>query len=184
MTKKYIIGIIGVGYVGLPLALAFGKKNKVIAYDENKKKIHNLKKGADSNKTFTIKEILNSNINFTNNSNDLKDCNVYFVCVPTPVDKNNLPNLSYLKKASKLIGKYLNKKDLVIYESTVYPGCTEEFCIPLIEKKSNLILNKDFYCGYSPERINPGDKKKKTCTYYQSYKCFIKKRFNISKRHL
>ena len=160
MTKKYIIGIIGVGYVGLPLALAFGKKNKVIAYDENKKKIHNLKKGADSNKTFTIKEILNSNINFTNNSNDLKDCNVYFVCVPTPVDKNNLPNLSYLKKASKLIGKYLNKKDLVIYESTVYPGCTEEFCIPLIEKKSNLILNKDFYCGYSPERINPGDKKK------------------------
>ena len=161
MTKKYIIGIIGVGYVGLPLALAFGKKNKVIAYDENKKKIHNLKKGADSNKTFTIKEILNSNINFTNNSNDLKDCNVYFVCVPTPVDKNNLPNLSYLKKASKLIGKYLNKKDLVIYESTVYPGCTEEFCIPLIEKKSNLILNKDFYCGYSPERINPGDKKKK-----------------------
>jgi UDP-N-acetyl-D-glucosamine/UDP-N-acetyl-D-galactosamine dehydrogenase len=161
MTKKYVIGIIGAGYVGLPLALSFAKKDKVISYDENNEKINYLTKGIDKNKIFSKKEILNSRVHFTNNSNHLKYCNVYIVCVPTPVNKNNLPNLIYLKKASQLVGRYLKKKDLVIYESTVYPGCTEEFCIPLIEKKSNFLLNKDFYCGYSPERINPGDKKNK-----------------------
>ena len=161
MSKKYLIGIIGAGYVGLPLALAFAKKGSVIAYDENNEKINHLTKGIDKNKIFSKNEILNSKVYFTNKSNHLKDCNVYIVCVPTPLNKNNLPNLVYLKKASQLVGKYLKKKDLVIYESTVYPGCTEEFCIPLIEKKSKLSLNKDFHCGYSPERINPGDKKNK-----------------------
>ena len=159
MSKKYLIGIIGVGYVGLPLALEFAKKNSVVAYDQNKEKIRHLIKGIDSSKIFNKNEILNSRAHFTNNSKDLKDCNVFIVCVPTPVNKKNLPNLIYLKRASKLVGKYLKKKDLVIYESTVYPGCTEEFCIPLIEQNSNLSLNKDFYCGYSPERINPGDRK-------------------------
>jgi len=161
MNKKYVIGIIGVGYVGLPLALSFAKKVKVIAYDENNEKINYLTKGLDKNKIFSKNEVLSSKVYFTNKSQHLKDCNVYIVCVPTPVNKNNLPNLVYLKKASKLVGRYINKKDLVVYESTVYPGCTEEFCIPLIEKRSNLSLNKDFYCGYSPERINPGDKKNK-----------------------
>ncbi len=161
MIKKNYIAIIGLGYVGLPLAIALGKKDFVTGYDNNINKIKYLKKGIDKNKIFTKYQIKNSKVNFTYDKKYLKKCNVFIVCVPTPVNKKNLPDLTYLKKASEIIGKNLSKRDLVIFESTVYPGCTEEFCIPIIEKKAKLSINKDFYCGYSPERINPGDKKNK-----------------------
>jgi UDP-N-acetyl-D-galactosamine dehydrogenase len=161
MIKKNYIAIIGLGYVGLPLAIALGKKDFVTGYDNNINKIKYLKKGIDKNKIFTKYQIKNSKVNFTYDKKYLKKCNVFIACVPTPVNKKNLPDLTYLKKASEIIGKNLSKRDLVIFESTVYPGCTEEFCIPIIEKKAKLSINKDFYCGYSPERINPGDKKNK-----------------------
>lgn len=161
MIKKNYIGIIGLGYVGLPLAIALAKKDLVVGYDNNDDKIKYLKKGIDVNKNFSKYQIKTSKVEFTYNEERLKKCNVFIVCVPTPVNKKNLPDLSYLKQASELVGSNLNTGDLVIFESTVYPGCTEEFCIPIIEKKSKLSINKDFDCGYSPERINPGDKKNK-----------------------
>jgi len=153
--------IIGIGYVGLPLAIELSNYIDAIGFDINSNKIKDLKKGLDKNRQYSSKKIKNSKVKFTSNINDIKECNVYIVCVPTPINKKKLPDLSYLKKASTLIGKILKKNDTIIFESTVYPGCTEEFCVPIIEKFSNLKLNDDFNCCYSPERVNPGDKKNK-----------------------
>ena len=157
------IGILGMGYVGLPLASSFVKKNySVVGFDISRTRINNLIKGNDTNKEEFDKNFLKSKfLKLTNKIKDLKSCDIYIVTVPTPVKKNKKPDLKPLAKASSLIAKVISKKNIVIYESTVYPGCTEEFCIPIIEEKSKLKLNEDFYCGYSPERINPGDKKRK-----------------------
>ena len=158
ITKK--IAIIGLGYVGLPLAIEFGKKREVIGFDINKDRIAALTKNNDLTLEITKQEFKNSiYLNFTTNLNDLKDCNIFIVTVPTPIDKHKKPDLTALEKSSDTIGSVLKKGDIVIYESTVYPGATEEICVPILEKHSGLIFNKDFYCGYSPERINPGDKK-------------------------
>jgi UDP-N-acetyl-D-glucosamine/UDP-N-acetyl-D-galactosamine dehydrogenase len=160
--KNKKIAIIGLGYVGLPLAVEFGKKFEVIGFDINKNRIDLLKKNEDQNLEISKKEFLDSiHLNFSNIVDDIKDCNIYIVTVPTPIDNHKKPNLSALKKSSEIIGSVLKKNDIVIYESTVYPGATEEFCAPILEKKSGLKFNIDFYCGYSPERINPGDKKHK-----------------------
>jgi UDP-N-acetyl-D-galactosamine dehydrogenase len=153
------IGILGLGYIGLPLAIAFSKENNVVAFDLNIQRINNLKKGFDSNNEFKKNEIKkNINIFFTNNKNDLKKCSIFIVAVPTPVFKNKSPNLNFLKKSCDILSNIIKKDDLIIFESTVYPGVTEDICAKLIEKKSKLTFNKDFFCGYSPERINPGDK--------------------------
>jgi UDP-N-acetyl-D-galactosamine dehydrogenase len=158
--KNLKLAIVGLGYVGLPLALEFSKKRTVIAYDINKKRINELKFGVDVNLESTKKELVNKkNINFTSNKEDLKFVNCYIITVPTPINNSKKPNLIPLKSASKLVGNLLKKKDLVIYESTVYPGCVEEDCVPILEKYSRLKFNRDFIVGYSPERINPGDKK-------------------------
>ena len=158
ITKK--IALIGLGYVGLPLAIEFGKKREVTGFDINKHRIDLLKKHIDSTKEISKNEFLEATyLNFTTNSDDLKDCNIFIVTVPTPIDIYKRPDLTLLEKSSETVGSVLKKNDIVIYESTVYPGATEEICIPILEKKSGLIFNKDFYCGYSPERINPGDKK-------------------------
>jgi UDP-N-acetyl-D-galactosamine dehydrogenase len=156
------IAVIGLGYVGLPLAVEFGKKFEVIGFDINKNRIDLLKKNEDPNLEISKKEFLDSiHLNFSNIVEDIKDCNIYIVTVPTPIDNHKKPDLSALKKSSETIGSVLKKNDIVIYESTVYPGATEEFCAPILEKKSGLKFNIDFYCGYSPERINPGDNKHK-----------------------
>ena len=156
----YSIGILGLGYIGLPLALAFAKKNLVFAFDLNLKRIKNLNKGLDYNKEYNFKQIKkNKNIFFTNDIYKLKQCTIFIVTVPTPIYQNKKPNLSYLKKSCDIVSKILKKNDLIIFESTVYPGVTENICARIIEKKSKLIFNKEFFCGYSPERINPGDKK-------------------------
>ena len=169
MNKKGKIAIIGLGYVGLPLAITFSKKFKVIGYDINDIRVKELLDGHDttlevSNEILTkmIQNYKNSKSGFlpTNDENKLLDCDIYIVTVPTPTDKNKRPVLTPLRQASKLVGKYISKDNVVIYESTVYPGVTEEFCVPIIEKISNLSLNEDFYVGYSPERINPGDKER------------------------
>ena len=160
--KNIKLGIIGMGYVGLPLAIEFAKKIKVIGYDINSSRINNLKKNYDETREVLKKQIKNAkNLSFTSEMADIKDCNIYIVTVPTPIKKNKLPELKPLISASRIIGGILKKGNIVIYESTVYPGATEEVCIPILEKNSKLHLNKDFYVGYSPERINPGDKKKK-----------------------
>ncbi|MDC0351124.1 nucleotide sugar dehydrogenase, partial [Candidatus Pelagibacter sp.] len=158
VNKKMTIAIIGAGYVGLPLAIAFAKKYKVLCYDISKNRVENLNKGIDTNKQHSKKEIIQKNLIFTHNENLLKDINVYIITVPTPIDESNRPDLSMLEQTSLLVGKSIKKKSIVIYESTTFPGCTEEFCIPLIEKASNLKYGKDFSVAYSPERVNPGDK--------------------------
>ena len=161
------IAIIGLGYVGLPLAVAFAGKYKVIGFDINQKRVDELNIGNDSTLEITgelLKSVLNSDdtkfkgLTLTTDSDLLKQCNIFIVTVPTPIDKYNRPDLSPMVKASQIIGKYLNKSDIVIYESTVYPGVTEEEMVPVLEEISGLKYNVDFYCGYSPERINPGDK--------------------------
>ena len=155
------ICIIGLGYVGLPLAHAFSSKYEVVGLDIYQTRIDELNSAYDKtlelNET-QLKEALDNNIKFTCNVNDIKDCNIFIVTVPTPIDKNKRPDLTPLIKASETIGKVLKKDDIVIYESTVYPGATEEECVPVLEKFSKLKFNEDFFCGYSPERINPGDK--------------------------
>ena len=161
------IGIIGLGYVGLPLAVAFSKKYKVIGYDTNEKRVNELNSGID----FTLEvesELLNEVLDIYNSKNEglfisfdynsLKECNIFIITVPTPIDKHNHPVLTPMIKASETVGTLLKKGDIVIYESTVYPGATEEEMVPVLEKISGLVFNSDFYCGYSPERINPGDK--------------------------
>ena len=155
------IAIIGLGYVGLPLAHAFSFKYEVIGFDVAQWRIDELKNGTDRTLELSeaqVKEAISNNMQFTTSLDDIKDCNIYIVTVPTPIDKNKRPDLSPLIKASESVGSVLKKDDIVIYESTVYPGATEEDCVPILEKFSNLKFNKDFFCGYSPERINPGDK--------------------------
>lgn len=153
------IGVVGLGYVGLPLAVEFGKKFPTIGFDINKPRITELESGKDS--TLEVEPELLAQaekLSFTSTIQKLSDCNVFIVTVPTPIDKHKRPDLSPLISASKAIGSVLKKDDIVIYESTVYPGATEEVCVPILEKESGLVFNKDFYAGYSPERINPGDK--------------------------
>ncbi len=159
------IAIVGLGYVGLPLAVEFGTKRKVIGFDTNEARIKELKKGLDNTLETTNQELKDAiYLRYTNSLKDIKDCKIFIITVPTPIDKNKKPNLSPLKDASKAIGSILKKGDLVIYESTVYPGATEEVCVPILETISGLSFNKDFYCGYSPERINPGDKEHRITT--------------------
>ena len=153
------IAVIGLGYVGLPLALEFAKKKQVIGFDINKKRIKELNSGIDKNLEANENEIRRSRrIKFTSNKNELRNANCYIITVPTPIDNFKKPDLKPLLSASKIIAKFLKKEDIVIYESTVYPGCIEEKCVPVLENFSKLIFNKDFFCGYSPERMNPGDK--------------------------
>ena len=157
---KQTISIIGLGYVGLPLAVAFSKYFKVIGYDISKNRVSQLKSGFDSNKEFSKKKInLLKNLKFTNQIQKTKNSEIFIITVPTPIFKNNLPNLNFLKKACEQVAKNIKYKSTIIFESTVYPGCTEDFCVPIIEKISKKKLNKDFFVGYSPERINVGDKK-------------------------
>jgi len=153
------IGVVGLGYVGLPLAVEFGKRFRTTGYDLKAGRVAELSEGRDSTLEVTKDELKAANrLEFTSTLTDLKACRVYIVTVPTPIDKYNRPDLSPLEKASAALGSILKKGDVVVYESTVYPGCTEEICVPLLEQHSGLKFNKDFFCGYSPERINPGDK--------------------------
>jgi UDP-N-acetyl-D-galactosamine dehydrogenase len=153
------IAIIGLGYVGLPLAVEFGKKYPVIGFDINQKRISELSDGEDKTLEVNSSELSSAkNLRFSADPASLKECNVFIVTVPTPIDKANRPDLTPLIKASETVGKLISNGAIVIYESTVYPGCTEEVCVPVLEKFSGLTFNQDFYCGYSPERINPGDK--------------------------
>ena len=153
------IAIIGLGYVGLPLAVAFGAKYQVVGFDTNSERIANLKNGLDTTLQCTSQEIANAHqLVFTDDLTQIKDCTIFIITVPTPVTKDKQPDLHLLLTASKMVGEVLKKGDIVIYESTVYPGCTEEDCVPVLEEFSRLKYNQDFYCGYSPERINPGDK--------------------------
>ena len=166
LSNKYLkIGIIGLGYVGLPLAVEFGKRYSTVGFDINQSRVDELNKGTDS--TLEVKDDLlqsvlihekGDGLYITTDKSAIEDCNIYIVTVPTPIDKNNRPVLMPLYKASKTVGYVLKKNDIVIYESTVYPGATEEECVPVLEKISGLKYNVDFFCGYSPERINPGDK--------------------------
>ncbi len=158
---KYKIAIIGLGYVGLPLAVEFGKKYETIGIDINQERIDELKVGYD--RTLEVDKVTLRSINrlkYTTSFNDVKDCNIYIVTVPTPINSSNRPNLTPIKRSTESIAKILKKGDIVIYESTVYPGVTEEVCVPILENTSGLKYNKDFFCGYSPERINPGDKER------------------------
>lgn len=153
------IAIIGLGYVGLPLAVEFGKKYNVLGFDINTTRIEELSKGVDRTLESNEEEIKSAKLlTFSSTVDDLKSCQIFIVTVPTPIDQFKAPDLTPLLKASAMLGKVIKKGDIVIYESTVYPGCTEEDCVPVLEKESGLKFNVDFYCGYSPERINPGDK--------------------------
>lgn len=157
--SDFTIGIVGLGYVGLPLAVEFGKHFQTIGFDINENRIEELESGEDSTLEVDQENLkLASLLSYTSDANALSRCNVYIVTVPTPIDKNKRPDLTPLEKSSATIGQVLKKGDIVIYESTVFPGCTEEVCVPILESVSGLIYNQDFYCGYSPERINPGDK--------------------------
>ena len=160
MEIKYNkIAIIGLGYVGLPLAVEFGKKYNVLGFDINTKRIEELSAGFDKTKESNAEQIKSAiNLKFSSQIEEIKSCNVFIVTVPTPIDQFKAPDLRPLIKATQMLGKILKKGDLVIYESTVYPGCTEEDCVPVLQKESGLVFNIDFFCGYSPERINPGDK--------------------------
>lgn len=161
MVNNTKICVIGLGYVGLPLAHAFSAKYNVVGFDISKWRIDELSSGYDRTLELSkeqVNEAIQNGMKFSLDINDIKDCNIYIVTVPTPIDKNKRPDLTPLIKASETIGKVLKKDDIVIYESTVYPGATEEDCVPVLEKLSRLTFNKDFFCGYSPERINPGDK--------------------------
>lgn len=165
MRPSPTIGVIGLGYVGLPLAVEFGKLYPTVGFDINKERICQLNTGYDMTLETEKEAILSAkHLSFTSNADELKNCNVFIVTVPTPIDHFKKPDLSYLIKASAMVGKLLKKGDVVIYESTVYPGCTEEDCVPVLEKCSNLQYNGDFFCGYSPERINPGDKERTLVT--------------------
>lgn len=156
------IAIIGLGYVGLPLAVEFGKRYPTVGFDINKTRVDELSQNLDRTEELSTAEIaLATQLAVTSDVSSIKDCNVFIVTVPTPVDEANMPDLEPLIKASETIAGVLKSNDVVIYESTVYPGTTEEICVPILEKHSGLSFNKDFFCGYSPERINPGDKQRK-----------------------
>lgn len=159
---NFKIAIIGLGYVGLPLAVEFGKQFPTIGYDINTKRISDLQIGKDTTLETSADEIAASTLlSFTSEASELALCNVFIVTVPTPIDGSKNPDLSPVISATQLVAQYLKKGDIVIYESTVYPGATEEVCVPILEQVSALIFNKEFYCGYSPERINPGDKERR-----------------------
>lgn len=159
------LAIIGLGYVGLPLAVEFGRHRTVFAFDINHKRIEELKKGHDFTLETTAEELgAAKHVTYTIDPEDLRGCNVFIVTVPTPIDEYKRPDLTPLIKASETVGKVLKSGDIVIYESTVYPGCTEEDCVPVLENHSGLKFNKDFFCGFSPERINPGDKEHRVTT--------------------
>jgi UDP-N-acetyl-D-galactosamine dehydrogenase len=159
IEKKTKIAVIGLGYVGLPIALEFAKKVTTIGFDIKEKSIGLLKQGIDPNNELDAEAFENTDILYTSDPNDIKDASVYIVAVPTPVNDHNLPNITPLLKATETVGKVLDKGNYVIYESTVYPGCTEDDCVPVLEDMSGLKFVEDFKVGYSPERINPGDKK-------------------------
>ncbi len=159
------LSIIGLGYVGLPLAVEFGRIRTVVGFDINQQRIDQLKAGRDLTLETTQKELAAAiQLSYTTKLDDLRPCNCYIVTVPTPIDAYKRPDLTPLIRASETVGKVLKKGDIVIYESTVYPGCTEEDCVPVLEKYSGLKFNRDFFCGYSPERINPGDKEHRITT--------------------
>ena len=163
--RKCRIGVIGLGYVGLPLAAEFGKHFETIGFDVKESRIAELKAGRDSTLEVNRKELAAATrLSYTNDLAALKSCRVYIVTVPTPIDTYKRPDLSPLVGASTTVGKVLKKGDVVVYESTVYPGCTEEVCVPILERESGLTFNKDFFVGYSPERINPGDKQHRLTT--------------------
>jgi len=163
--KNKKIALIGLGYVGLPLAVEFGKKRTVVGFDINQPRINDLKNGIDSTLETTSEELKDAvHLSYASNLDDVKDCEIFIITVPTPIDKHKRPDLTPLEKSSEAVGSILKKGDIVIYESTVYPGATEEVCVPILEKQSGLKFNKDFYCGYSPERINPGDKEHRVTT--------------------
>ncbi|MFY0626277.1 MAG: nucleotide sugar dehydrogenase [Reichenbachiella sp.] len=157
--KDHKVAIIGLGYVGLPLAVAVSEKYQVLGYDINQSRINELNNGHDRTDEVSSEDLNSaSRLKFSSTESDLNDANLYIITVPTPIDDNKNPDLSLVEKASCLVGKYLTEADIVVYESTVYPGCTEEICVPILEKTSSLKYNQNFHCGYSPERINPGDK--------------------------
>lgn len=160
--NNYNIAIIGLGYVGLPLAIEFAKKYTVVGFDINEERVKELTAKRDRTKEANLADLeevmVEGGLSFSSNINDLKNCNIYIVTVPTPINQFKAPDLGPLLNASKMLAGVIGKGDIVIYESTVYPGCTEEDCVPILEKFSGLKYNKDFFCGYSPERINPGDK--------------------------
>ncbi|HLS31779.1 MAG TPA: nucleotide sugar dehydrogenase, partial [Flavobacteriaceae bacterium] len=168
MNPETKIAVIGLGYVGLPLAIEFAKKYYTVGFDINKERVEELKRGKDHTleadeevlQSVLIEQQEEKGLFCTVNIEDLKACNYYIITVPTPVDENNKPDLTPLYQASKMVGKVLSKGDIVVYESTVYPGATEDECVPVLEKHSGLEFNKDFFAGYSPERINPGDKER------------------------
>ena len=163
--KDIRLSIVGLGYVGLPLAVEFGRKRPVVGFDINQRRIDELKACNDFTLETTQEELAAAkHLSYTTNLDDLRGCNCYIVTVPTPIDEHKRPDLTPLIKASETVGKVLKQGDIVIYESTVYPGCTEEDCVPVLEKHSGLKFNHDFYCGYSPERINPGDKEHRVTT--------------------
>ncbi|MBF7024569.1 nucleotide sugar dehydrogenase [Staphylococcus kloosii] len=157
LSVKKNIAVVGLGYVGLPVAVAFGKENKVIGFDVNKQRIEELINNIDCTNEVTINELEEANIKFTNDKKELTTADFIIVAVPTPIDEHNQPDLTPLIKASETVGSVLQKGTIVVFESTVYPGATEEVCVPILEKESKLEYGKDFYVGYSPERINPGD---------------------------
>ncbi|RYF26882.1 MAG: nucleotide sugar dehydrogenase [Flavobacteriales bacterium] len=166
MDKPYKIAVIGLGYVGLPLAIAFAEKYKVVGFDINANRVSELTEGKDNTQEADLvalakvydQNAIRNGLTFSDTIDAIKDCNIYIVTVPTPIDELKNPDLKPLLNASAMLGKILKRGDVVIYESTVYPGCTEEDCVPVLEEYSGLAYNRDFYCGYSPERINPGDK--------------------------
>ena len=168
LMTDFRIAIVGLGYVGLPLAIEFGKKYKVLGFDINKARVDELKRGIDHTLEADLDGLLeatglrktnpNLGLSFSSTESDLKDCNTYIVTVPTPINQFNMPDLRPLIKASEMLGRVISKGNIAIYESTTYPGCTEEDCVPVIEKVSGMLFNTDFFAGYSPERINPGDK--------------------------
>lgn len=159
------IAVIGLGYVGLPLAAAFGEKREVVGFDINSKRIAELKDGVDITREVSKDELATAKgLSFSDRVEDIADCQIFIVTVPTPIDEYKSPDLSPLESSSESVGKVLKRGDIVIYESTVYPGATEEVCVPVLEKASGLAFNKDFYAGYSPERINPGDKEHRVTT--------------------
>ena len=196
MLKKSKICVIGLGYVGLPLAISLAKYYSVIGFDKSYTRISELKKGNDITKEISRKKIRDSQILLTNNLSRIRNCRIFIITVPTPVDKKNVPDLRNLKNATKAVGNIIDKKSLVIFESTVFPGCTNEILVPILKKQSGLKLNKDFYVAYSPERINPGKSKFKLSNQikivsgsniiaerrvFQIYKKIIKKGIHIAK---
>ncbi len=158
IDKEAKLAVIGLGYVGLPIALEFARKTKVVGFDINAQRVEMMKNNIDPSNELESSDFENCDIHFTDNINDLKDVDFYVVAVPTPIDEINIPDLTPLLSASKTVGKVLSKGNYVVYESTVYPGCTEEDCVPVLEELSGLKFKEDFKIGYSPERINPGDK--------------------------